>query len=141
MLIDSNEDIIRNHCNTAIEYAKTLNKHLDYSEASLADVEEILDQYFEDLSSKNPTLDEVESLAMIWGIYLGEVVRIHNSERCNWQVEDVIGDGEEPYLLIEQIKARPIYKVYKRLMNGPEDNVISFYNVIKYKVIEKNRGS
>lgn len=107
MLIDSNEDIIRNHCNTAIEYAKTLNKHLDFSEASLADVEEILDQYYEDLSSKNPTQDEIESLAMIWGIYL----------------------------------ARPIYKVYKRLMNGPEDNVISFYNVIKYKVIEKNRGS
>lgn len=42
---------------------------------------------------------------------------------------------------IEHIKALPKYKVYKRLTNGPEDNVISFYDVIKYRVIEKNRGS
>lgn len=141
MLIDSNEDVVRNHCNTAIEYAKTLNKNLDFSEASLADVEEILDCYFEDLSSKNPALDEIESLAIIWGIYLGEVVRIHNSERCHWQVDDVLGDGAELYLQIEHIKAFPIYKVYKRLTNGPEDNVMSFYDVIKYRVIERNRGS
>ncbi|WP_052339902.1 hypothetical protein [Gorillibacterium massiliense] len=147
MLINPNETIINKNSNTAVEYAKSFGKNLDYSESSISDVEMILDYYSKELkpgffkslvrsiTGNRPTANQTQSMAIIWGTYLGEVVRIHNSDKCNWYVENVFGDGEVLHLQIGDIKAFPIDKVYKRLTNGPEDNVVSFYNVVKYKIL------
>jgi len=149
MLIQPNEKIIFSNCKTAIEYGKSFGKNLDYSESSIEDVEEILEFYSKDLkpgfvksllkrvAGKQPTDKQIQSMATIWGVYLGEVIRIHNSSNCNWFVENVFGDGEVLHLQIGEIKAFPIDKVMKRLMNGAEDNVVSFYDVIKSNVFEE----
>jgi len=149
LLVEPNEKIIFGTCKTAIEYGKSFGKNLDYSETSIEDVEEILDFYSKDLNpgfvrslvrkvtGKKVTEKQLQSMSTVWGVYLGEVVRVHNSSNCNWYVEDVFGDGKVLHLQIGQLKAFPIDKVIKRLMNGPEDSIVSFYKVIKHKIQEE----
>ncbi|MBU5351117.1 hypothetical protein KQI74_02425 [Paenibacillus barcinonensis] len=153
MLVSPNEKIIHDNCETAIEYGKSFHKNLDYSETSITDVEEILDYYSKELNPgwiksfirtitrRKSTTNQIQSMALIWGVYLGEVIRNHNLDRCNWYVENVFGDGEVLHLQVGSVKAFPIDKVYKRLMNGPEDSILSFYDVIKYNVLEKDSHS
>ncbi|MBO9605565.1 MAG: hypothetical protein J7639_06425 [Paenibacillaceae bacterium] len=143
MIINPNEKIIANNSQTAVKYAKSFGKTLDYSEASIKDVEEILDFYSKDLnpgffkrtirkiSGKQPTANQIYSMATIWGTYLGEVIRIYHSNNCDWCLDNVFGDGEVLHLQIGQTKVFPIDKAYKRLINGAEDSVISFYDLGK----------
>jgi hypothetical protein len=120
---------IDHYCNTAVAYAQSFGKHLDYSDDSVGDVEQILDFYHRDLarSEEKPTLNQIWSMAVVWGAYLGEVMRRKIGEPCGWIFED----GE---LLLEAAgaKANPMGKAYKRIVNGPEDNVVSFFDIIGF---------
>ncbi len=114
-------------CVTAIEYANEFNKKLDYSENSIIDLEEILDWYSKDISASKPTENQIWSMAIIFGSYLGETLL------KNGLLEKGFVWGKEPSanipLLIRNDGAylTPSDKVYKRLVNGSEDSVISFY--------------
>ena len=114
-------------CVAAIEYADGFNKKLDYSEKSIDDLEEILDWYSKDIAISKPTENQIWSMALIFGSYLGETMLKNclSLKSFNW--------GKEPTssipLLIGNNGAylTPIEKVYKRLVNGSEDSVFSFY--------------
>ena len=120
-------DYAQKMCATAIEYANEFNKTLDYSENSIVDLEEILDWYSKDVSVSKPTENQIWSMAIIFGSYLGETLL------KNGLSEKGFVWGKEPSsnipLLIRNDSAylTPNDKVYKRLVNGSEDSVISFY--------------
>ena len=67
-------DYAQKMCATAIEYANEFNKTLDYSENSIVDLEEILDWYSKDVSVSKPTENQIWSMAIIFGSYLGETL-------------------------------------------------------------------
>jgi len=114
-------------CVTAVEYAKEFNKKLDYSENSIADLEEILDWYSKDIAISKPTENQIWSMAIIFGSYLGEALLRNGlsqkgfawGKEASSNVPLLIKDGGS-YLA-------PNDKVYKRLVNGSEDSVVSFY--------------
>lgn len=114
-------------CVTAIEYANEFNKKLDYSENSIADLEEILDWYSNDIAISKPTENQIWSMAIIFGSYLGETLLKNGLSQKGFVW------GKEPSsnipLLIRNDSAylTPNDKVYKRLVNGSEDSVVSFY--------------
>lgn len=112
---------------TAIEYANEFNKKIDYSENSITDLEEILDWYAKDALTSKPTENQIWSMAIIFGSYLGETLLKNGlSEKgfC-WGKES---SSNIPLLLgSDGAFLTPIDKVYKRLVNGSEDSVISFY--------------
>ena len=56
---------------TAVEYAKSFQKNFDFSERSIGDLEEILDYYAKDLLESRPTENQVWSMSLIFGSYLG----------------------------------------------------------------------
>ena len=58
----------------AIEYAQNFNKKLDFSENSIADLEEILDWYSKDIAVSKPTENQIWSMSIIFGSYLGETL-------------------------------------------------------------------
>ena len=64
----------RKMCATAIEYANEFNKTLDYSENSITDLEEILEWYSKDISISKPTENQIWSMAITFGSYLGETL-------------------------------------------------------------------
>ena len=120
----------RKNCIAAIEYANEFNKKLDYSENSIIDLEEILDWYSKDIPISQPTENQIWSMAITFGSYLGEtLLRNGLSEKgFIWGTEP---SSNIPLLLRNDgAYLTPNDKVYKRLVNGSEDSVISFYRFI-----------
>lgn len=125
---------IKKYTNLAIEYAKSFDIDLNYEEKTIHDVERILDYYSNDYSTasenEKPTENQIWSMAVIWGAYVGELMKKSIGESCFWIAEDA-----EYLLEINKAKANPIGKAYKRIINGPEDSIVSFYDIgcMKFK--------
>lgn len=140
---NSLNEMVAHHTKLAIQIAETMGHTLDFSSESIHRVEDILDNYANDYASHDdmikPLDREVWSIAAIWGIYVGEIMRIELGEECRW--EEVDGG----YLLnAHGAQANPIGKAYKRIVNGSEDNIVSFYDIIGRKcasISKKDRGS
>lgn len=117
----------------AVEYAKRLKKDLDYSEESINEVEEICSllhkaipkNFLGKLFKKSPSEETILQMAKMLGGYIGEVIRKHYGG--NWVIEDLMNEGNVLFLNTGDMKTFPVSKVYKRLKNGPEDNVFYYY--------------
>ena len=107
---------------TAIEYAQNFDKKLDFSENSIADI-----------AVSKPTENQIWSMSIIFGSYLGETLL------KNGLIEKGFAWGKEassniPLLIKDDgCYITPNDKVYKRLVNGSVDSVISFYQKKKKK--------
>lgn len=139
---------IYNISQKALEFGKSFSVNLDFSENSLKDVDEILEHYHKDLKGnplknavqnilkEKPTESQVWSMATIWGIYIGEVIRKNNPQRCEWVIEDVFGDRAVLHLkTYDNGHIFPIDKAYKRLRNGKEDDILCYYELIREKAL------
>ena len=125
------EEIIVTISERAVEYAKSFNVEFTYAEDDVTYLEGILEIYSEDLTKGKPTDSQLHSMSFIWGIYLGQLMRLHVNPNLSWVKEDVFGDGEVIHLSDQGTKIFPIEKIYNRLVNGKEDNVISFFEAVK----------
>lgn len=122
----------------AVRYAKEkFRVELDYSEASIEEVEKILDRlytsrpkgFFNKLMKRGPSRQSISNLAKIMGGYLGEVLRrTHGGE---WSIDEEIQPGMKT-ICLRNGKGRvfPPGKVYKRIMNGEAENVWHYYQSI-----------
>jgi hypothetical protein len=68
-------EMMQAHAEEAVATARAYRIPLDYSEASLEKLEEILGQLCREMPSSKPSSAQVEEACKIWGGYLGEVVR------------------------------------------------------------------
>lgn len=152
--MDESKVTIESMLQKAIQEAKNYSKELDYSEKSLQNVEKILDSInkyikgnkiknlFRKLRNQIPSESDIWSMATIWGVYVGEVMCRNNQDRCKWMYEHIPGSGSVLFILADnRYKANPLEKVFKRLKNGPEDNVVSFYNAFKSLVLTGKLGN
>ena len=114
-------------CETALKIAENFGKQFSFAEQDIDELEEILETYHQDYLNHVCTEQEVWNVSVIWGIYLGQVlIEKHiGAYGYYWKMEDgfplLVKDGEN--------KMSPITKVQKRILNGMEDNVKSFYNI------------
>lgn len=115
-------------CGAAITYAKVFGKNLDFSEGSIRDLEEILQYYYEDAQENEETRDKLWNISMIFGVYLGQtLLNCSLAEKGYYWKQD---ENNAPVLKKDDCNSMsPITKVRKRLENGPEDNVKSFYDI------------
>lgn len=121
---------IKKNSMTAVEYAKSFQKNFDFSERSIGNLEEILDYYATDLLESRPTENQIWSMSLIFGSYLGEVMLKNGLSRrgYRWGMQNT---DNIPLLMADDEKyITPVDKVYKRLVNGAEDNVVSFYQMM-----------
>jgi hypothetical protein len=105
---------------------------LDYTPDSIQSVEKILgslhDQYV-----KNPSSVSANGLGSAYGAYIGEVIR-KTGPGSKWERDDPVG-GEKSYPIIwGGENSYPMAWCYRRIVNGPEDNVW-----IKYRVLKERR--
>lgn len=112
---------------TAIDYAKDFDKEFDYSKKSIVSLEEILDYYSNDISKSKPTENQIWSMSLIFGSYLGEVM-LKNGLSEKGYLWGKSNSSNIPLLIKEDGSyITPNDKVYKRLVDGNVDSVISFY--------------
>lgn len=119
---------MRQAAETAVEYASDFRAVFDYSNESIESLEGILDYYSNDLRQAQPTENQIWSMALFFGAYLGETMLRNGlaDKGYEWSVED--GSSYPVLSLASGYTAAPIDKVYKRFVNGAEDNVVSFYS-------------
>lgn len=127
--------------NSAVEHArKYWSTQLDFSPRSIEEVELILARMhesiprrlYEKLYKRGPTPEQMATLSLAYGAYLGEVIR--REFGGTWSKEEV---NREPALALvfkPQYKIFPPAKVWRRLNNGEEDNVWTFYQLICEKL-------
>ena len=116
----------------AVQKAREFNTQLDYSENSLMEVEVILAQVARQ-TREDAQADVVGESCKRWGSYLGEVVRRRLGGE--WSVETYPGKQFATLTLsIDGNKLFPTMKVHRRLTQGEDDNVWSFYKMIKARL-------
>lgn len=111
----------------AVVYAKQLKYDFDYKRESIEELEVILKYYENAVKKVNLSDDEIWELALVFGAYLGEVLLATGLKRAGFRwVEE---NGVPILKRDEQTSVSPATKVYKRLKNGREDNVVPFFDI------------
>jgi Domain of unknown function (DUF3806) len=122
----------------AVNAARTgFNTELDYSPESIKAVEELLGRlypavrrgWFRKLFRIGISDEQLDTLCKMFGAYIGEVVR--RQQGGAWEVvQNDLGMESVIALVHGEEKIFPPSKVYKRLVNGDEDNVWHYYQVV-----------
>jgi hypothetical protein len=122
IMTDINSDM-KAAADYAIRSAKErFGQDLDYSEQSINKLEDLLDQAFQDLSSRpkdENTRKVISRTANIWGSYMGELMR--QKWGGMWKLS-----GSERMVLINNIEFFPIKFVYQKLTTHPEYSAKNF---------------
>jgi len=112
----------------AVKEAMALNAQLDYSENSLLDLEDLLGRLSWPAES-----EAMSENCKIWGSYLGEVVRRRFGGE--WSIETYPGKQFATMTLnVGGTKIFPTMKIHRRLTRGLDDNVWTFYKMVKARL-------
>ncbi len=107
--------------------AQNFGISLDWSDASIRKIEEMLGRLHDDMGKSRPPEDAVWTFAKAFGSYIGEVTR-----RNHGGVWGMISMDQESFPGLQQANGELIWpwsKAHKRLMNGPEDNVWHYFRL------------
>lgn len=130
---DSVSAMVSSYAEQAVQTARASNAQLDYSENSLMEVETILAQLARQMTDGTPGSQDVGEVCKMWGSYLGEVVRRHFGGE--WSIETYPGKQFATLTLsVGGNKLFPTMKVHRRLTQGEEDSVWSFYKMVKTRL-------
>jgi hypothetical protein len=116
------------YAESAVTTARNSQVLLDYSEESLKQLESILEGLAEKAQPEG-----LEEVCKMWGSYLGEVVRRRFGGE--WTIETYPGKAFATLTLsVNGNKLFPTMKVHRRLTQGRDDNVWSFYTMVKTRL-------
>lgn len=120
------------HAQIAVEAARDIDHvTLDYSSASLAEVDRILGKFH----AEGLTADQMGETVFSFGCYVGEVLVRNNGGRWVMPRQSVLsklGFGDSTMMVVELPNGdvwNPIMKAFKLLENGEADSVAYFYRV------------
>jgi len=140
-------DVMQAYAEDAVDLARQrYSIDLDYSEASVKDVEAILTTMYyalpTDLLSRllrrRPTDEQIWQMAKVWGGYVGEVMR--RQWGGEWVTETKAQPGTVITLRIRGDDIFPPATVHKRLVSGPADSVWHYYQVLKKELAENHQA-
>jgi hypothetical protein len=112
------------YARAAAQRARTeFSQKLDFTSESIDRLDEILV-----LVGESPELD-LEFEVRLWGGYLGEVVR--RRYEGEWEMTQYPGGlASVPAVEVRGSRLFPLTKVFRRLTEGDEEDLRSFYNMV-----------
>jgi len=125
---------------TFIEKAKEYKLELDYQLDSLAKVEDYLTKTMPNPAkpiSKSLFADDMETMTMNFGAYIGEIVR-RNTRHAKWNYQEGNSPWEIGLIQPNGNVGFPINKAFKRIHNGDEDNVHHFARVFLQRIFDEH---
>lgn len=101
---------------------------LDYSAASIEQVERVLSELHVQHAQTSIASREFSMLSLSWGAYIGEVMKRVQPGR--WQRDsEKAGAGSMPLVFDSSNEAFPCSWAYKRIADGPDDNILFKFQV------------
>ena len=134
-------EMMQEYAEKAVELARDFHVQLDFTENSVQALEQILTQLHEEhraftagrSSPEQAVEEQMVTMCKLWGGYLGEVVR--RRWGGDWAMESYPGANFATLTLnVRGGKLFPSMKIYRRLTEGPADNVWSFYERVRSKL-------
>jgi len=130
-------DMMEAYALDAVDFGKKFEENLDFSRESIERVERICTilfnaipkNFFTKLIRRNPTDEQKLQISKLFGGYIGEVMR--KNFGGSWDIKNPFNQGNTVLLTIGEMEMSPVAKVYKRLTNGPEDNVWHYFQVLE----------
>ena len=130
-------DMMEAYALYAVDFGKKFEENLDFSRESIERVERICTilfnaipkNFFSKLIRRNPTDEQKLQISKLFGGYIGEVMR--KDFGGSWDIKNPFNQGNTVLLTIGEMEMSPVAKVYKRLTNGPEDNVWHYFQVLE----------
>jgi len=113
-----------------VDFAKQHFKlKLDWSDGSVREIETMLERFHAESSSAKPTQEQISKFAKVFGSYVGEVFRRNHGAK--WGMVALGGDTF-PGLRADKDGTTfwPWGRAQNRLVNGPEDNMWHYYQVL-----------
>jgi hypothetical protein len=118
------EQMVADYAQQAVARARAAKVELDFSEASVARLEQLL-------AGGAPA--DVEEAAKLWGAYFGEVVR--RRWGGEWSFETYPGGNFATLTLtVAGSKLFPSIKIYRRLTQGTSEDLAAFYAAVKERL-------
>jgi hypothetical protein len=124
----------------AVRFAQVyIGADLDFSPESLDPVEAQLDSIARSLPKgfvrvllrgRSAFANDVLRPTLLWGGYLGEVIR--RRWGGEWRTDNTASDVDTYVLALEHGDIRPMDKVWKRLHHGPQNDIRQYYRSIAY---------
>jgi len=122
--------IARAYSEDAVDFAQnSFGITLDFSDASVEQIEAILDRLHRELPTAQPSDKQVFNFAKLFGSYIGEVFRRNHA--ATWGMVTLEGQ-EFPGMQATRTAAEfwPWGKVQKRLLEGADENVWDYFRVL-----------
>jgi len=111
---------------------------LDYSVASVDEVERVLGEHHNRHLQRPIEEQEIVVLSRRWGAYIGEVMK--RVRPGQWRRDsEKAGAGTMP-LIFGDIEAFPCSWAYKRIADGPEDNIVFKFQVFSDEQLRESIG-
>jgi hypothetical protein len=123
----------------AVDMARNnFSETLDYSERSVETVERCLGKlhdslpkgFFGRLLGRGPSADEIHTVAKMFGGYIGEVFRKHHGGDWVLEPDETTSVPALTVVCPDGGRFFPPAKAHKRIVNGQEDNVWGYYQVL-----------
>ena len=121
---------------SAVDFARAqYSAKLDWSDESIERIEEIATHLHDTLPDRLPPEDQIMGLARMLGSYVGETFRRNHG--ADWGIVSIQGE-KFPGLKAQHDGTTfwPWGRVRNRLVNGAEDNIWHYYQVL----IEEHAG-
>jgi len=118
---------------------KEFGIRLNYAEDSLSDIDMIMENrtrggLFTADSTSPEKLDEVWRMSLVWGSYVGEVIRINLGGV--WHSRPGDDDTVRPMMRVATLEGSPVEKVYKRLTESEANSISNYYFGLK-RILEQ----
>lgn len=133
--IDLSEDTVKNMLKYAQEFGKSNGINLDYSEASIKQLDTLLNEFHEGYSNDpNPDEESLSGLALALGIYLGESLK-QNRKDIMWRYgEPAAGGPATAYLYWNGNEAYPVDWIAKHITDGTKESTFKKYELFDRKL-------
>jgi len=128
MKIENLDEYMRQLAEKAVNFSRESGLNLDYSIESIEKAELALSKVHEDFSTQNKNID-VEGLAMAFGAYIGESI-MRNTPDSHWEQDHQVGGPNSFPLHWKGGESFVAAWCYRRIKNGPEDNVWHKYQIL-----------
>ena len=128
MIDESQRKWLEAAAESAVEHAIRRTVVLDYSESSIVLVDMVLQDLYESKKRTSPTTKQISTIATIYGVYIGEVMLRSGLADLGFAWDSA--ENGEPCLMREgsDDTLRPLQRAFKRIINGPESDIVYFYS-------------
>jgi len=140
---DALTTLMQEYSGVAVNVAwKEFGVRLDYSEATLSDVDMVMENrtrggLFYHNSTSADVLDEVWRMSLVWGGYVGEVIRLNLGG--TWHARPNQTGTIRPMMRVATLEGSPVEKVYKRLTESEANSISNYYWGLKRILEQKQR--